>query len=356
MPDGYNPEYNPTGVEGAIDTNKMRWLPAPNLEGVSIKPLRVSLESSFFTAMVKIDAGAALPPAIYLGGMDMWVLSGSLDYAEDGGVSRLEPGVWGYIAANSRIDKIEARETAELLVNFYSAVAFLDSKGGVASVLTSLDALSLARKNNSPLVPNTLAFCAKDENNRLAGEGDAMAIASKDASKLVIAEASEIATNSEVTHPHFVDTRSVPWAVNPDMPDVGLKVLRVSEETGYVTLVVRHNGEAPPHTHLAAADFLVLHGVMGYRSGPPEGTGPGVWVYEPPGARHDATQRLTDEDLVYTANLYGPLVFDSGPGTPPVAVLSWIEYKALAEAAGAKLVPNSKTEDATLLAWAPLNN
>jgi hypothetical protein len=31
-----------------------------------------------------------------------------------------------------------------------------------------------------------------------------------------------------------------------------------------------------------------------------------------------------------------------------------MEYKAFAEAAGAKLVPNAKSEDATLLAWAPL--
>jgi hypothetical protein len=125
--------------------------------------------------------------------------------------------------------------------------AFLGKAGGVSSVLTALDVLALARANHSPLVPNTLAYCAKDATNRLAGEGEAMAIAAKDASRLVVGAANDLAVTSAVVHPHFVDTRSVPWAYNPDMPQNGLKVLRISEETGHVTLVVRHNGEAPPH-------------------------------------------------------------------------------------------------------------
>ena len=82
------------------------------------------------------------------------------------------------------------------------------------------------------------------------------------------------------------------------------------------------------------SDFLVLEGALGVRAGPPEGYGPGTWFYEPSGARHDATQRVSDDDLIYTANIYGPLTFDTGPGTPVVAVLSWMEYVALAEAGG----------------------
>ena len=89
---------------------------------------------------------------------------------------------------------------------------------------------------------------------------------------------------------------------------------------------------ADPHNHLGASDFLVLSGRIGYRAGPPEGYGPGVWFFEPAGARHDATQRLTDDDLIYMANVYGPLTFDSGRGTPIAAVLSWMEYEALAQA------------------------
>ena len=81
-----------------------------------------------------------------------------------------------------------------------------------------------------------------------------------------------------------------------------------------------------------------------------------VQAYEPAGARHDETKRVTDEDLIYTANIYGPLVFDSGPGTQIEAVVSWIDYKAMAEEAGIKLVPNSQSNDSTLLAWAPLKS
>ena len=33
----------------------------------------------------------------------------------------------------------------------------------------------------------------------------------------------------------------------------------------------------------------------------PEGYGPGTWYFEPHGARHDANQRVTDEDLIYFA-------------------------------------------------------
>ena len=55
-------------------------------------------------------------------------------------------------------------------------------------------------------------------------------------------------------------------------------------------------------------------------------------LYEPSGARHDATQRVSEDDLIYTANVYGPLTFDTGPGTPIVAVVSWMDYVALAEA------------------------
>ena len=116
----------------------------------------------------------------------------------------------------------------------------------------------------------------------------------------------------------------MPWSINPDTPDLGLKVLRVSEETGVVSLIVRHNGVAAPHYHLGAADFMVLSGNIGYRAGPPQGYGPGTWFYEPAGARHDATQRIGEDDLIYTA--------------------------------GTELVRNEFPHDASLLAWAPLGS
>jgi hypothetical protein len=81
-----------------------------------------------------------------------------------------------------------------------------------------------------------------------------------------------------------------------------------------------------------------------------------VWFYEPAGARHEATQRLSDEDLIYTANVYGPIQFDQGPGTPIVAVQSWMQYQKIAEASGAELVRSTFGGDASLMAWAPLGS
>jgi quercetin dioxygenase-like cupin family protein len=177
-----------------------------------------------------------------------------------------------------------------------------------------------------------------------------LAITGQDARKLVVSLPGEAADDVVYNHPHFVDTRQVPWLVNPDLPDIGLKILRISEDNGVVSAVVRHNGVASGHTHIGSSDFFILSGRIGYRAGPPEGYGPGVWFFEPSGARHDATQRISEEDLIYTANIYGPLVFDEGKGTPVSAVLSWIEYKALTEAFGVELVSSANPDDTTLLA------
>jgi hypothetical protein len=143
---------------------------------------------------------------------------------------------------------------------------------------------------------------------------------------------------------------------NDLVPGMALKILRVSEETGISSMIVRHNGVAGPHYHLGSADFMVLNGYIGYRAGPPEGYGPGVWFYEPAGARHEATQRVGEEDLIYTANVYGPLQFDEGPGTPIAAVQSWMQYKEMADEFGIDLVKNTFSDDASLLAWAPIGS
>ena len=348
----YNPDFEPTGIEGGVDTNTLPWLPLTHIEGVFLKPLRASMESGVFSLVMKIGAGAALPASVFLGGMDLMILSGKLLYVAGDTGSELEPGIWGYVPANTRIAEIKALEDSEFLLNSYSAIALLDGANGVRSILTSVDIQRMAKDVGITLVPSTLAECMQDRPEPFTGSGDPLAIAATNAGTLVNAAAD--VSHSKLNHPHFVDCRQVPWVVNPDLPDVGLKILRVSQDTGVISLLVRHNGVASPHTHLGASDFLVLQGRIGYRAGPPEGYGPGVWFYEPPGARHDATQRVTDEDLIYTANVYGPLVFDSGRGTPVAAVLSWVEYVALAEAGGAKLVPNTAPGDSTLLAWAPL--
>jgi hypothetical protein len=350
---GYNPDFNPTGIEGGVDTNDIPWMDIPHAPGVLIKPLRASSESGMFSAVIQLKSGATLKDLVYLGAMDMMVLSGTLSYPNGPMAGTLEPGTWGYIPANAKVDKFVANEDVEFLGNFYGAVAFLNEKGGVSSILTALDVLAAARKEGVTLVPNTLAECMQERPPAYQGQAEPLAIAGTD-TKALVSEAENIADVGRGVHPHFVDTRAIPWIVNPTLPAIALKVLRVSEETGITSLIVRHNGVAGPHYHLGAADFMVLSGRIGYRAGPPEGYGPGVWFFEPAGARHEETQRVGDEDLIYTANVYGPLQFDEGEGTPIVAVQSWMQYKEMAIEAGVDLVHNTFEGDSSLMAWAPI--
>lgn len=353
----YNPEFKPNGIEGGIDTNAIPWIDLPQAPGMAIKPLRASTESSMFTVVVKISEGSEIAGLIYLGAMDLIVLSGSMRYPEGPMAGSLGPGTWGYVPANAKIDRLVADEDTEFLANFYGPVAFLDADGkGVASVLTSLDVIAAAKERGVTLVPNTLAECMQDRPRAYQGPAEPLAIAGTDSKALVVAAEGIAADVGRAVHPHFIDTRAVPWLINDEVPDLGLKILRVSEETGISSMIVRHNGVAGPHYHLGAADFMVLNGNIGYRAGPPEGYGPGMWFYEPAGARHEATQRVGEEDLIYTANVYGPLQFDEGPGTPIAAVMSWMTYKEMADASGIELVKNTFADDASLLAWAPIGS
>jgi hypothetical protein len=357
MSPGYNPEFNPTGIEGGVDTHRLPWIALPQAPGMAIKPLRASTETGMFSVVVKLSAGTGLARVVHLGGMDMMVLSGRMTYPDGPMAGSLEPGTWGYTPANARIGRLIADEDTEFLANFYGPIAFLGDDGRTAnSVLTSLDILVAARERRLTLVPSTLAECMQDRPPAYKGPAEPLAIANTDCKALVVAAEGIATDRGRSVHPHFIDTRAVPWLVNPATPDVGLKILRVSEESGITSLIVRHNGVAGPHYHLGAADFMVLSGRIGYRAGPPEGYGPGVWFYEPPGARHEATQRVGDEDLIYTANVYGPIQFDQGRNTPIVAVLSWMQYKAMADAAGVELVRSTFDNDASLLAWAPIGS
>ena len=353
MNTAYNPDFDPTGIEGGVDTTALPWIELPHARGLAIKPLRASSESGMFSVLMRLRAGTVLHGLVHLGAMDLMVLSGNMRYGEGPLAGRLHPGVWGYVPANTRIGSLAAEGDVELLANFHGAIAFLAADGrSVASVLTALDVQAAARARGIPLVPNTLADCMAVRPPAWSGEAEPLAIAGDGVRLLVDAQAA--ANVLPPASPHFVDTRAVPWIVDDGLPDLALKVLRVSEETGHVSLIVRHNGVAGPHYHLGAADFLVLSGRIGYRAGPADGYGPGVWFFEPAGARHDATQRIGDDDLIYTANVYGPVQFDGGRGTPIVAVQSWMQYRALADAAGVRLVRNTFEGDASLLAWAPI--
>lgn len=62
------------------------------------------------------------------------------------------------------------------------------------------------------------------------------------------------------------------------------------------------------------------------------------------------------EDLIYTANVYGPIQFDEGVGKPITMVLSWMQYLQQAQAANAPLVRSTFADDSSILAWAPLGS
>ena len=154
MNTGYNPEFNPTGIEGGIDTNALPWIDLPQAPGVSIKPLRASSESGMFSTVVRIAGGSELSSIVYLGAMDMIVLSGRLTYPSGPMSGTLEPGTWGYVPANARVDRFIAEEDTEFLANFYGPLAFLGEDGRtVSSLLTSLDIQAAARDRASPWYP-----------------------------------------------------------------------------------------------------------------------------------------------------------------------------------------------------------
>ena len=350
-----NSDVSPTGIEGGVDTHSVPWLTLPQAPGLLLKPLRASNESGMFTVIARMRSGTQLAPLVHLGAMDMLVLSGSMTYPAGPMAGTLAAGTWGYVPANTRIASLRADEDVECLLNCYGPVAFLaDDERAVSSILTSMDIIVAAHEHGVSLVPNTLAECMQPRAPGLSVTHAQLAIADPSRRALLTLAAATAGNVSRAVHPHFIDTRQVPWAVNPKTPDFGMKVLRVSEETGVTSLIVRHNGVAGPHYHLGASDFLILNGRIVYRAGPPEGYGPGVWFFEPAGARHEATQRIGTEDLIYTANVYGPLQFDHGRGTPIAAVLSWVQYKKMAEASGTRLVRNTFAHDQSLLAWAPL--
>ena len=140
MSAGYNPEFNPTGIEGGVDTNTLPWIALPQAPGMSIKPLRASSESGMFSVIVQLRAGTTLSGLVHLGAMDTMMLSGSMTYGSGPLASTLEPGIWGYIPANARIDQLRANTDTEFLANLYGPLAFLGSDGrNVTSLLTALD-------------------------------------------------------------------------------------------------------------------------------------------------------------------------------------------------------------------------
>jgi len=353
----YNPEWTPDGNEGGIDTNKLPWLPLPQLSGCHFKPLRVSPETGSFTILIKAPKGFAYPKTVHLGAADTFISSGKLTFSYGSPLAgSMTQGYWGYVPANVVVDGCVAEEDTEYLATFYGPVAFMDKQGKMAQLLTGKDIEIMTAKAGLTLLPNTLAEALerKEVVHKDGGVVNAC-VADGSTTKMCLTNATELAEGASV-NPHFVDTNTLPWIIDPDAPEIALKLMRISTETGHISMIVRQNGQAPPHIHLGPADFFITSGRIGYRAGPKEGYGPGTYMWEPCGARHEATQRVANadgkmDDLIYTANVYGPIQFDSGPGTPVLMVLSWMQYLESAKASNTPLLRSTFPKDhGTMLA------
>ena len=105
----------------------------------------------------------------------------------------------------------------------------------------------------------------------------------------------------------------------------GVKLLRISKETGWIAALVRGcAGQVnPPHTHLGPACFFVIEGGFDFRGGSARA---GDWVWEPAGAVHPATSHPVD--TIYLSNSYGPIVFHDKEGKAP-KVLDFRSSQAL---------------------------
>lgn len=345
----YNPEWQPNGIEGGVDTHSLPWIPLALMPGCAFKPLRASRETGHFTVIIKQPKGVTQPNHVLLGAQDMFILSGELAFGSGPLAGKVGPGVWGYAPAGAKMQGTTATQDTEYLTTLYGGVAFLGAGDAITGLLTGADVMAAAYKRGVPLVPLSLEDAMKEDKPvPYSGDAQPLACGVSQAAWDRVAKA-DVPVVEQLSNPHWVDTNALPWICNPEAPEIALKIMRISSETGTVSLIVRQNGQAAPHFHLGPADFFVTHGRIGYRAGPKEGYGPGTYFWEPAGARHEATQRVTDEDLIYTANVYGPIQFDSGLGTPVVMVQSWMQYLEAAKAFNSPLLASTFPNDATTL-------
>jgi len=155
----YNPDFDPTGIEGGVDTNQLPWLELACAPGWQFKPLRASRESGMFSAIVKLNQGVSTTNLLHLGAMDLLILSGELNFIDGPLAGSIGPGIWGYVPANACVAGLQAVQDTEFLANFYGPVAFLSEQRAVLSLLTAMDLQQGADAHGITLVPNTLAEC-----------------------------------------------------------------------------------------------------------------------------------------------------------------------------------------------------
>jgi anti-sigma factor ChrR (cupin superfamily) len=100
----------------------------------------------------------------------------------------------------------------------------------------------------------------------------------------------------------IVNVDDLPWT--PMGEGSWGKVLRTCSETGMWTIMFKQEAGsfAPPHKHLAPADFYVLEGCIEYRGGVAR---KGHFARECLNAIHEKT--VFTEDTIYLFTSYGPM-------------------------------------------------
>jgi quercetin dioxygenase-like cupin family protein len=344
-----------------MNTNILPWVDLPGAPGCHFKPLRVSRETGQFAAVIRMLDGVTFPNTLHFGAFDFLVLEGHLTYPDGYLQGELGPATWGYVPANARVNGSTATGDVEFLANFFGPVAFVAADGEtITGLFTGQDVKSAADRHRITLVPSTHL---QSQALRKAGKAPSAFQGDGEPLKAFASGAAPICSQEEPDHsratarrPHYVDTNSIPWTPTPGAPDVKVKILRVSEETGLVNLIVSQRAVVPPHKHLGPSDFIILEGTMGLVGGRSEGYGPGSWIYEEAGARHEGTFQQSEEPLVYLANIYGPVMFDNGPGTQIQVVAQFEDYLDIAQMANFTLIRSVFPDDPSLLAHSGLGS
>ena len=122
-------------------------------------------------------------------------------------------------------------------------------------------------------------------------------------------------------------------------PGTAYKLLRVSEETGQWTALLKMEAGArfAPHKHLGAAEFFVLKGGLEYRAGTAHA---GDYGYEPLGVEHGATTCSEETIITFTAD--GPIAFYNEDGSIGM-ILDWEFVKK--QSAGEQVDPQFSVAD-----------
>jgi len=138
----------------------------------------------------------------------------------------------------------------------------------------------------------------------------------------------------------YVHPDDLDWIAFPGVEGIGMKVLRVSPETGAWTVLFRMVAGSgfPRHKHLGAGEYLMLTGEIEVRGGVKNGgitAYAGDYGWEPSGMIHDWTNAVVDSQFFFTN--HGALQFMDDDDNI-IGVLDWQGILAI-EAASRALEP-----------------